>query len=280
MSANNDICKYVKGELDRVQKTLSNTDTNPDSYNMGWLEGKESALKDILRKCGDVTACDDVKASSNRYFANMVSGASDIPDNDIKFFYKGKLLGTCDPEYMDCPGLYDLMKSDRAVATSILTYMNSLGDPVFPKADDDYEPETNVDNVSLDRLYNSFMQELYYDYSDTYDSEYGFYVGGDYLLPDFEIFDGELSEGVTGSTSIKASSGRVFKTSTIDPETGMEILLSDVSYNHAINWLESHGFTHYDRFDVIANNEYEFEFSEPADRLFVYDEARGLLLGN
>jgi len=89
-----------------------------------------------------------------------------------------------------------------------------------------------------------------------------------------------IDYGVEASTAIDCASGREFRTSTIDPETGMEIILSDVSYNHAMSWLESHGFTHYDRFDVIANNEYEFEFSEPADRLFVYDEVRGLLLGN
>ena len=72
---------------------------------------------------------------------------------------------------------------------------------------------------------------------------------------------------------------REFKTSTIDNRTGMEILLTDVSYNKAMDWLMNKGFTHYDRFDVIGN-EYEFEFSEPADRLFVYDEERGYLLGN
>ena len=89
-----------------------------------------------------------------------------------------------------------------------------------------------------------------------------------------------IDAGVEATTSIDCASGREFTASVIDPETNMQIILSDVSYNHAISWLESHGFTHYDRFDVIANNEYEFEFSEPTDRLFVYDEARGLLLGN
>ena len=72
---------------------------------------------------------------------------------------------------------------------------------------------------------------------------------------------------------------REFKTSTIDNKTGMEILLTDVSYNKAMDWLMSKGFTHYDRFDVIGN-EYEFEFSEPTNRIFVYDEERGYLLGN
>jgi len=75
------------------------------------------------------------------------------------------------------------------------------------------------------------------------------------------------------------SSGYEFKTSTIDPETGMEILLSDISYNKAVNWLESKGFTHYDRFESIGN-QIEIEFSKPAKRVFIYDEDRGYLLGD
>lgn len=75
------------------------------------------------------------------------------------------------------------------------------------------------------------------------------------------------------------SSGIEYKASTIDPETHMEILLSDVSYNKAMNWLESKGFTHYDRFEPIGN-QIELEFSKPAKRVFIYDEDRGLLLGD
>ena len=78
---------------------------------------------------------------------------------------------------------------------------------------------------------------------------------------------------------VKSASGREYKTATIDNKTGMQLILSDVSYNHAMSWLESKGFTNYDRFDVIGN-EYEFEFSKPAHRLFIYDEDRGVLLGD
>lgn len=88
-----------------------------------------------------------------------------------------------------------------------------------------------------------------------------------------------IDAGIESSTTVECASGYEFTASAIDPETKMQIILSDVSYNHAMSWLESHGFTHYDRFDVIGN-EYEFEFSEPTDRLFIYDEDRGLLLGN
>lgn len=74
-------------------------------------------------------------------------------------------------------------------------------------------------------------------------------------------------------------SGREFKTSVIDDKTGMEVILTDVSYNRACDWLMSKGFTHYDRFEPIGN-EIEMEFSEPTHRIFVYDEDRGYLLGN
>lgn len=74
-------------------------------------------------------------------------------------------------------------------------------------------------------------------------------------------------------------SGKEFKTSTIDDVTGMELLLSDVSYNRAVDWLMQKGFTEYDRFDVIGD-QIELEFSKPAPRIFVYDESRGYLLGN
>lgn len=125
-------------------------------------------------------------------------------DDQIKFFYKGKFLGSCDPDYIECPALLELMKSDRGVATSILNYMNSLGDPVFPISEEDWStPETNIDNIDVDDLYATFMQELDYDYSDFPDD---FYVGGDYLLPDFEIFVGSVAEdNVVSSTRIEAS---------------------------------------------------------------------------
>ena len=74
-------------------------------------------------------------------------------------------------------------------------------------------------------------------------------------------------------------SGKEFKTSVIDDKTGMEVILTDVSYNRAMDWLMQKGFTDYDRFDVIGD-QIELEFSKPAPRIFVYDESRGYLLGN
>lgn len=74
-------------------------------------------------------------------------------------------------------------------------------------------------------------------------------------------------------------SGKEFKTSVIDDKTRMEVILTDVSYNRAMDWLMQKGFTDYDRFDVIGD-QIELEFSKPAPRIFVYDESRGYLLGN
>lgn len=125
-------------------------------------------------------------------------------DEQIKFFYKGKFLGACDAGDAWCPELLNLMKSDKEVAASILNYMNSLGNPVFPISEEDWgTPETNVDNVDIEDLYNTFLQELDYEYRDFPDD---FYIGGDYLLPDFEIFVGPVAEeNVVSSTKIKAS---------------------------------------------------------------------------
>lgn len=72
---------------------------------------------------------------------------------------------------------------------------------------------------------------------------------------------------------------RVFKTSCIDMKTHMEMVLSECSYNMACDWLESKGFTHYDKFESCGNM-VVMQFSKPAKRIFVYDEERGYLLGD
>lgn len=72
---------------------------------------------------------------------------------------------------------------------------------------------------------------------------------------------------------------REFKTMCKDTVTGMQMILSECSYNTACFWLESKGFTEYDKFDSNGN-EIWLWFSKPTERLFVYDEDRGYLLGN
>ena len=72
---------------------------------------------------------------------------------------------------------------------------------------------------------------------------------------------------------------REFKTSCIDNVTGMEMVLSEVSYNMACDWLMRKGFTNYSHFEVCGT-EIILEFTEPKKRTFVYDEERGILLGD
>ena len=122
-----------------------------------------------------------------------VNAATDLANDQVKFFYKGEFLGSCNPEYMECDKLYELLKSDTRAATQVLNYMNSLGDPVFPTEEGGYEAETDVSKVDIRELYALFMQELYYSYQDFPED---FYVGGDYILPDFEIFTGAVAEDV------------------------------------------------------------------------------------
>lgn len=84
-----------------------------------------------------------------------------------RFYYNGKLLGICKPYYMECGSLYSLLKNDKEAATSVLNYLNSLGDPVFPVSDEDWgTAETNIDNVNIQELYNTFMQELNNEYEE------------------------------------------------------------------------------------------------------------------
>lgn len=72
---------------------------------------------------------------------------------------------------------------------------------------------------------------------------------------------------------------RKFTTSCIDNETGMEMILSECSYNAACDYLMRLGFTDYDKFESDVRY-VTMTFSKPAKRMFIYDELRGYLLGN
>lgn len=73
---------------------------------------------------------------------------------------------------------------------------------------------------------------------------------------------------------------REFKTMCRDTKTGMQMVLSECSYNVAVDWLASKGFTEYDEFDTNwheGNSEVWLRFGK---KLFIYDETRGYLLTN
>ena len=126
-------------------------------------------------------------------------GREQITDSDTMFFYyDGQLLGKCNADYAECSGLLELMRNNREVATGVLNYLNSLGDPVFPVSDEDWgTPETNIDNVDIYELYSIFMQELDYQYSDWGEV----YVDG---IPGVEIWTSDSSE-VVATTKITAA---------------------------------------------------------------------------
>lgn len=154
-------------------------------------------------------------------------------NNVVHFFYKGQWLGDCDVETtaytyyasMECPKLLELMKTDRTLATDVLDYLNSLGDPLFPKAGTDYEDETDVDNVDIDELYDVLMQELGYEYMDYLaDEQYDFNanIGG------LEVFVGEVADGaVYGSTKPKYFADMVSASYGPESEDGYEYLVED-----------------------------------------------------
>ena len=151
--------------------------------------------------------------------------------NQMHFFYNGEYLGSCEPGDAWCPKLLLLMGSDADVATSILGYMNSLGDPVFPVSEEDWgTPETDITKVDIEDLYNAFMLELDFEYKDFPDD---FYVGGDYRLPGFEIFVGPVAE-----ENVVESATEIIFMPEIDKKYALNLL--DEWSTYAIDTAEKH----------------------------------------
>lgn len=160
----------------------------------------------IIKGSGVMGAC-DVKAST----CDKVTGATDDSDKRVQFYYQNEFLDSCDPEYMECPSLLDTMKNDSKLATLILEYMNSLGDPVFPVSEEDWgTPETDITKIDIDDLYNTFMQELDFEYRDFPED---FYVNisvprsGESGLEIFiQDMNDEDDEDLSASTKVNATS--------------------------------------------------------------------------
>lgn len=87
-SSDSGVCQYVRDELAKVEKTLSTTTTDPDSYNMGWLDGRRTALRDVLTHCPQ-----DINSTTEpKYTADMCSiGASEdaVSETDYCIYYNG-----------------------------------------------------------------------------------------------------------------------------------------------------------------------------------------------
>lgn len=137
-------------------------------------------------------------------------------DGMVKFFYNGKCIGSCDPEDMRCPELLSLMKSERGVVSEILTYMNSLGDPVFPQA---------ADEVDVADLYATFMKELDYNYCDDPDD---FYVDVGDRRNRLEIFTGAVAEDRLGHAIHEETSMKTKRIGRISENTKVTLTMNQL----------------------------------------------------
>lgn len=128
---------------------------------------------------------------------DKVTGSIDIPEDSVKFFYKGNFLGACDPNYVECDKLYEVMKSDKVLCDLILEYLNSFGDPIFPISDEEWsEPETDSGKVDTWDLYNTFMDWLHQEireYPDEFYEDISVPRSGEHTL---EIFTGAVADDV------------------------------------------------------------------------------------
>ena len=73
---------------------------------------------------------------------------------------------------------------------------------------------------------------------------------------------------------------KIYKVLCVDVKTHMEIIASDCSYNAACYYLENQGLINENvkvKFDPNTNR---YLLIQEEGRLFIYDENRGLLLGD
>ena len=161
---------------------------------------------------------------------------NEISTDMIKFFYKHQFLGACEPGDARCPELLEIMKTDSELSTLILDYLNSLGDPVYPVSEEKWsEPETDVNNVDIEDLYNTFMQELDYDYRDFPDDFYVEISVPRSGQPGLEIFTGEVAEeNIVSSTKLSYASRKcdIKASSWKDQQEGGYGSVYDIDYDY------------------------------------------------
>ena len=142
-SSCDDLKSTISSMLNSVQDTINKTDTNPDSYNMGFLDGELYVLRKLNALAGDVTACDSINcATEPKYMANMVSASMSF-DGDKYYIagYRDNLMRS----------LYDSLSTDSFDA--VLDFANDLAH------DDCFIQIKNLQTVA----------EVFYDASAWYD---------------------------------------------------------------------------------------------------------------
>ena len=115
-SSCDDLKSTISNMLNSVQNTINKTDTNPDSYNMGFLDGELYVLRKLNDLAGNVTACDSINcATEPKYMANMVSASMSF-DGDKYYIagYRDNLMRS----------LYDSLSTDSFDA--VLDFANDL----------------------------------------------------------------------------------------------------------------------------------------------------------
>ena len=111
-----DLKSTISNMLNSVQNTINKTDTNPDSYNMGFLDGELYVLRKLNGLAGNVTACDSINCSTDpKYMADMVSASMSF-DGDKYYIagYRDNLMRS----------LYDSLSTDSFDA--VLDFANDL----------------------------------------------------------------------------------------------------------------------------------------------------------
>jgi len=176
-------------------------------------ETRITELLDRIGYCqtagGDVVPCDDVEACDGITCATEID-----PDKTVHFFCNGELIDECPADDISSEAFYNVMLNDAEVATAVMDYLNSFGDPIIRVSEDDWHTaETNIENVDIRDLYETFIWWIQHEYDDWGE----LYVDS---IPGCEIFTGEIAdEYVASSTEPKYMANMVNGAS--DPFYGM-----------------------------------------------------------
>ena len=173
-------------------------------------ETRITELLDRIGYCqtagGDVVPCDDVEACDNITCATEID-----PNKTVHFFCNGELIDECPADAIASEPFYNVMLNDPEIATAVMDYLNSFGDPIIRVSEDDWHTaETNIENVDIRDLYETFIWWIQHEYDDWGE----LYVDS---IPGCEIFTGEVvDEYVASSTEPKYMANMVSCSDEID----------------------------------------------------------------